>query len=49
MPVVRNGRSNFMSRTEAIRVPRHIKNSAARASILIGLYSGMRVGEIIRA
>ena len=49
MPVVRNARTNFLSRAEAIRVARHTKNRAARASILIGFYSGMRVGEIIRA
>jgi integrase len=47
--VVRNERSNFLNRAEAIRVASMTKNRAARAAILIAFYSGMRVGEVIRA
>jgi integrase len=49
MPAVRNERSNFLTRGEALRAARLIPNRAARAAMLIAFYSGMRVGEVIRA
>lgn len=48
-PAVRNEKSNFLDRREAVRAAWHIPNHAARAAFLIGFYSGMRVGEVIRA
>lgn len=49
MPAVRNERSNFLTRREAVTAARLIRNPAARAALLIAFYSGMRVGEVIRA
>ena len=49
MPSVKNEKTNFLDRGEAIRVARLTPNPDARAAILIAFYSGMRIAETLRA
>lgn len=54
MPKVKNEKSNFLTRLEAVTIARSMRSRtpvqrATRAALLVAFYSGMRVGEIIRA
>lgn len=47
LPIVRNERKEYITRTEMIRVARATRNRHARAMVRIAFYSGMRLGEIL--
>lgn len=49
MPTVRNERHVYLTRIEVLRIARQLRNPWARAVVLVGFYSGMRLGEILRA
>ena len=49
VPVVRNERRHFIDRTTMLRLARACKHRRTRAAIRIAFYSGMRLGEIIKA
>ena len=54
MPKVKNEKSNFLTRREALTIARSMPvrtpvQFAARAALLIAFYSGMRVAEVMRA
>lgn len=49
VPTVRNERHQYASRAEMLAICRLCKNHNARMAIRIGFYSGMRLGEILRA
>ena len=49
MPAVRNERHSYLTRAEVLRLCRHTSHWWARAVILVAFYSGMRLGEILRA
>lgn len=49
VPVVRNERRHFIDRAGMLRLARACKHRKTRAAIRIAFYSGMRLGEIIRA
>jgi integrase len=48
-PTVRNERHQFLTREQMLVVCRHCTNRTARRAIRIAFYSGMRLGEILRA
>lgn len=48
-PTVRNERHQYLTREQVIQVCRHCTNRTARRAIRIAFYSGMRLGEILRA
>lgn len=49
LPTVRNERHFYSDRKQVLQIARLIKNPSARAAVLAGFYSGMRLGEIRRA
>jgi integrase len=49
VPEVRNERQHYASRAEMLAICKLCKNHNARMAIRIGFYSGMRLGEILRA
>lgn len=49
VPVVRNERRHFIDRKTMLQLARACKHRRTRAAIRIAFYSGMRLGEIIKA
>lgn len=49
VPTVRNERQHYASRGEMLAICKLCKNHNARMAIRMGFYSGMRLGEILRA
>jgi integrase len=49
VPAVRNERQTYIDRADMLRLARACKHRPTRAVIRIAFYSGMRLGEIIRA
>lgn len=49
LPSVKNERHHYASRKEMLTVARKMKNRSARAVAKVAFYSGMRLGEILRA
>jgi integrase len=49
VPEVKNARQHYASRREMLRIAKLCTNKNARMAIRIGFYSGMRLGEILRA
>jgi integrase len=49
LPRVRNERHVYVGRADMLRIARAITNREARAVALVAFYSGMRLGEILRA
>lgn len=49
VPVVRNERRHFIDRREMLMLAKACKCKGTRAAIRIAFYSGMRMGEIIKA
>ncbi len=49
MPKVRNERHAYIDRAAMLRIARAMTNRAARAVALVAFYSGMRLGEVLRA
>lgn len=49
LPAVRNERHRYVGRREVLRLAREIVHREARAVVLVAFYSGMRLGEILRA
>lgn len=49
VPTVRNERSTYIDRAEMLRLCRACGHPQTRALIRIGFYSGMRLGEILKA
>lgn len=49
VPEVKNERHVYASRAEMLRIAKACKNKQARMAIRIAFYSGMRLGEILRA
>lgn len=49
MPKVRNERHRYVDRREVLAIARAIPHRDARACVLLAFYSGMRLGEILRA
>jgi integrase len=49
VPEVRNERHEYASRAQMLTIARLCTNSMARMAIRMGFYSGMRLGEILRA
>lgn len=49
MPRVRNERHRYITRLEALQLARKVTNLDARAAVLVAFYSGMRLGEVMRA
>jgi len=49
LPKVRNERHTYITRAEAIALAREIGSLWARACVLVAFYSGMRLGELMRA
>ena len=49
VPQVKNERHYYASRAEMLIIAKHCHNKNARMAIRIGFYSGMRMGEILRA
>lgn len=49
VPTVRNARQEFINRAEMLRLARACRHQPTRAMIRIAFYSGMRLGEILRA
>jgi integrase len=49
MPSVNNERHMYLTRTEVLHLTRKLRNPWARAVVLVAFYSGMRLGEIMRA
>lgn len=49
LPTVRNERHFYSDRKQVLQIARKITNLSARAAILGGFYSGMRLGELRRA
>ena len=48
IPTVKNARQNMPSRTEMLRLARHMPRGDARTALICAFYSGMRQGEILR-
>jgi integrase len=49
VPAVKNERQHYIGRGEMLTIARACKNRLARMAIRIAFYSGMRLGEILRA
>jgi integrase len=49
VPIVNNERQHYIGRGEMLTIARACKNRRARMAIRIAFYSGMRLGEILRA
>lgn len=49
LPQVNNARQFYLTREQMIHLARHCKSLRARAIIRIAFYSGMRLGEILKA
>jgi integrase len=49
LPKVRNERHQYIDRAQLLRIARRITNIDARAVVLVLFYSGMRLGEALRA
>lgn len=49
VPAVSNARQRYGSRADMLRACRECRNRTARMAIRIAFYSGMRLGEILRA
>lgn len=49
VPEVKNERQFYASREDMLKIARLCKNRAARMAIRMAFYSGMRLGEILRA
>jgi integrase len=49
MPFVKNEKQVYMTRLEVLRVARKLRNPWVRAVFLVAFYSGMRLGECMRA
>jgi integrase len=49
LPKVRNERHAYIGRTDMLRIARAMTNRSARAMALVAFYSGMRLGEVLRA
>lgn len=49
MPTVKNERHYYASRKEMLMISRKMTNRSARAVVRVAFYSGMRLGEILRA
>lgn len=49
LPTVRNERHVYITHAQCIKIARRIKHREARAAVLIAFYSGMRLGEVLRA
>ena len=49
IPEVKNERQVYLTRAEMLRIARACTNHTARMAIRIAFYSGMRLGEILRA
>lgn len=49
VPEVKNERQVYISRAQMLEICRETKNRRARMAIRIAFYSGMRLGEILRA
>lgn len=49
LPPVRNERHRYATRKEVLRIARAIAHRDARALVLVAFYSGMRLGECLRA
>ena len=49
VPEVKNERHHYASRLEMLTIAKLCKNHNARMAIRIGFYSGLRLGEILRA
>lgn len=49
LPRVRNERHVYIDRADMIRIARTMTNREARAVALVAFYSGMRLGEVLRA
>lgn len=49
VPEVKNSRQHYASRAEMLKIARLCTNKWARMAIRMGFYSGMRLGEILRA
>lgn len=48
MPTVKNERHHYASRTEVLRIARHMTSRPARACLWLAYFSGMRLGEVLR-
>jgi len=49
LPTVRNERHRYIGRGELLRIARAITDRPARQCVLVAFYSGMRLGEVLRA
>lgn len=49
LPSVRNGRTNFLTREQMLRACRSCTNWKAQVAIRVAFYTGMRLGELMRA
>lgn len=49
LPPANNARQVYLSRLEVVRIARAIRNSEARAVVLVAFRSGMRLSECLRA
>jgi integrase len=49
VPTVKNARDVYLTRANVVRLAWACKDKPTRATILIAFYSGMRLGEILRA
>lgn len=49
LPTVKNERHNYLTRAEVLRICRRCNNWGAQIAIRVGFYSGLRLGEIMRA
>lgn len=49
MPKVKNERHYYATRKEMLQIGRAMSNAQARAALRVAFYSGMRLGEILRA
>ena len=49
LPIVRNARQVFFDRATMLRIARAMPNHTSRAVLRVSFYSGMRLGEVLRA
>lgn len=49
LPVVRNARQVFFDRATMLRIAAAMPNHTSRAALRVSFYSGMRLGEVLRA
>ena len=49
VPVVKNARQGYITRTQMIQITRKVQSKEARAALRILFYTGMRIGELQRA